>query len=212
MDKKAIRILIFLAPAGIFLTGVIVCIVLPGSYQQIVSLLDWLFANPQDITDILFHECAIVLDTGGVVGIRVFWYVWIVFFIVSLFFLGKQLHSKPKPNAKNAILTKKEPYFMIQNVNNILKNNQPRGNHKELDLLIYRIKCLEEKLSVESDFGYGNDAVINCENKITKELKLLLDIITNVDSDFDSESIQKLNTVIGNINLLLHKRTELKKR
>ncbi len=101
---------------------------------------------------------------------------------------------------------------MIQNASNILKSQKQKTNDKELASLVYRIKCLEEKLSVESDFGYGNDRIINYENKITEQLQFILNAISDIPSDFSIQTIQLLNTSIDNVNTLLYKRTELKTR
>lgn len=85
------------------------------------------------------------------------------------------------------------------------------GNIQELDIE-YAAKRVEEKLSVESDFGYGKDIVINCENNIAKQLQFLLDIIPVADNGNIEENMKAINTAISNINSLLRKRTELKRR
>lgn len=81
----------------------------------------------------------------------------------------------------------------------------------QLDSLIYSVKILEEKLFVESDFGYGKNAVINCENNIAKQLQFLLDAIPCVENGDFEENLKAMNTAVMNINSLLRKRIELKK-
>ena len=143
---------------------------------------------------------------------RIFWWVWLAGLITSLFFVGKQLQSKPEPNAPNAILTKKEPYLMIQDVTNALNQIKAHNSSKQLDSLIYAVKKLEEKLSVESDFGYGQNAVISCENNIARQIQFLVDIAPCVENGDFEENIKAINTAIMNINSLLRRRIELKKR
>ena len=126
--------------------------------------------------------------------------------------MGKQFHAKPEPNAPNAILTKKEPYLMIQDVNDSLIQLKTRTNSKQLDSLLYAVKRLEEKLSVESDFGYGKSVVINCENNIARQLQFLIDTVPVVENGDFEENLKAMNTAIMNINSLLRRRIELKKR
>ena len=59
---------------------------------------------------------------------------------------------------------------------------------------------------------YGKDIVINCENNIAKQLQFLLDIIPVADNGNIEENMKAINTAISNINSLLRKRTELKRR
>lgn len=82
----------------------------------------------------------------------------------------------------------------------------------ELDELIYSVKCLEEKLYIDSDFGCGSTDVIICENNIASQLQYLVNAVPNIMSGDMSDNISKLNLVIININSLLQKRCELKKK
>ncbi len=127
---------------------------------------------------------------------RIFWWVWLAGLITSLFFVGKQLQSKSEPNAPNAILTKKEPYLMIQDVTDALKQVKAHNNNKQLDSLIYAVKKLEEKLSVESDFGYGKNAVISCENNIARQIQFLVDTVSCVENGDFEENIKAMNTAM----------------
>ena len=110
------------------------------------------------------------------------------------------------------ILTKKEPYLLIQDVTDVLKQVKFRRSSKQLDSLMYSIKKLEEKLSVESDFGYGSNAVINCENNIARQIQFLLDTVPCIENGDFEENLKAMDTAVMNINSLLRKRIELKKR
>ena len=115
-------------------------------------------------------------------------------------------------NAVNAVLKNKEPYLMIQEVYELLKQIRLRANNRQLDPLLCAVKRLKEKLSVESDFGYGNDAVIACENNIAKQLRSLVDMVSKVENDDSEESINAMNRAVMNVNSLLQRRIELKRR
>lgn len=77
---------------------------------------------------------------------------------------------------------------------------------------MYAVKKLEEKLSVESDFGYGKSAVINCENNIARQIQFLLDTVPCIENADFEENLKAMDTAVMNINFLLRKRIELKKK
>lgn len=213
LDKKVMNKFVFFIPVIILLVGVIAYfIVVPNIYGQVVSFVDWLFTDPQNIISTLRDPNAVLPQVNSIIGMRIFWWVWLAGLITSLFFVGKQLQSKPEPNAPNAILTKKESYLMIQNVIDTLKQVKAHNHSKQLDFLIYAVKKLEEKLSVESDFGYGKNAVISCENNIARQIQFLVDIALCIENGDLEENIKAMNTAIMNINSLLRRRIELKKR
>ena len=83
---------------------------------------------------------------------------------------------------------------------------------KTNQILMTYIKKLEEKLSVESDFGYGKGSVINCENNIARQIQFLLDTVSCIENGDFEENLKEMNTVVTNINSLLRRRNELKKR
>lgn len=213
LDKKVMNKFVFFIPVIILLVGIVAYfIVVPNIYGKVVSFTDWLFTDPENIISTLRNPNAVLPQVNSIIGMRIFWWVWSAGLIASLFFVGKQLHAKPEPNAPNAVLTKKEPYLMIQDVMDQLKLVKAQRNSKQLDSLIYAVKKLEERLSVESDFGYGKDAVINCENNIAQQLQFLLDTAPYIENGNFEENLKAMNAAVMNINALLRRRIELKKR
>lgn len=213
LDRNVISKGIYIAPILILFIGIIAYfIVIPKIYGNVVSFVDWLIADPQNIIDTLRDPNAVLPKVHGIIGIRIFWYVWLAAFITSLFFVGRQLQKKPEPNATNALLIKKEPYLLVQDIMAELKKTKLRISNKELDAFIYSIKRLEEKFSVESDFGYGKEAVIRCENNIAKQLQFLLEAVPCLDEDNLIDSLSTLKEAVSNVESLLRRRTELKKR
>ncbi|MDO4345547.1 MAG: protein kinase [Eubacteriales bacterium] len=212
VDKKVMGKIVFYIPVVILFIGVIAFfVVVPSIYGKAVSFIDWMFTDPQNIIDTLRDANAVLPKAYSILGVRIFWWVWLASLTASLFFVGKQLHAKPEPDAINAILMKKEPYLMIQDVNDALKQLKAHTSNKKLDALLYAVKRLEEKLSVESDFGYGKGAVISCENDIARQLQFLIDTIPNVENGDLEENLNLMSTAVMNINSLLRKRIELKK-
>lgn len=205
--------IVFFVPVIILLVGIAAYfIVVPNIYGKVVSFVDWLFTDPENIINTLSDPNSVLPKVNSIIGMRIFWWVWLASLISSLFFVGKQLQAKPEPNATNAILTKKEPYLMILDVTDALKQLKTRKSSYQLDSLMYSIKKLEEKLSVESDFGYGKSAVINCENNIARQIQFLLDTVSCVENGDFEENLKVMNTAVMNIKFLLQKRIELKKK
>jgi len=213
LDKKVMNKFVFFIPVVILLVGVAAYfIVIPNIYGKVVSFVDWLFTDSENIINTLRDPNAVLPKINSIIGMRVFWWIWLTSLITSLFFIGKQFQTKPEPNATNAILTKKEPYLMIQNVVDALKQLKTRKSSNQLDSLMYSVKKLEEKLSIESDFGYGKSTIINCENNIARQIQFLLDTVPYVENGDFEENLKAMNTAVMNINSLLRKRIELKKR
>lgn len=213
LDRNVMKKMVFFIPPVILLIGVIAYfVIIPEIYGGIVSFIDWLFTDSQNIIDTLRDPSAVLPQIHSITGIKIFWWVWLAGLITSLFFVGKQLQGKPEPNVSNAILIKREPYLMVQDVTDALKQLKVRKNSKQLDSLIYTVKKLEEKLSVESDFGYGKNTVINCENNIARQLQFLLDTLSSIENGDYEENLKAMNTAVMNINSLLRRRMELKKR
>ena len=105
LDRNVVSKGIYIAPIIILFIGIIAYfIVIPRIYGQVVSFIDWLIADPQNIIDTLRDPNAVLRKVHGIIGIRIFWYVWLAAFITSLFFVGRQLQKKPEPNATNALL------------------------------------------------------------------------------------------------------------
>lgn len=213
LDQKVLNKFVFAVPVLILLIGLIAYfIIVPNIYGQVVSFVDWLFTAPEDIISTLRDPNAVSPKVNSIIGIRMFWWIWLGSLIGSLFFVGKKLQAKPEPNVPNALLTKKEPYFMIMDVTEALKQIKMRQNNRKLDSLLYAVKKLEEKLSVESDFGYGKGAVISCENNIARQIQFLVETAPLIENGNFEDNIDAMNTAVMNINSQLRKRIELKKR
>jgi serine/threonine protein kinase len=212
LDSEVIKKTIYIVPAVLALIGIVLIFVLPPAiYGKAISIIDWLFSNPQEIIDTLRNPNSVFATVYWFIGLRIATLVWLISFIASLFFMGRQLQAKPKPDAINAILSKKEPYLIMQEIHGSLKSTKQRRSGIELDALIRNIKKLEEKLSIESDFGYGKTIITNCENNIAKQLQFLQDVVISVEVGNLNENIEKMNSAIANINNLLVRRRELKK-
>lgn len=204
---------VFFVPIIFLLVGLAAYfIVIPKIYGQGGSFFDWLFADPQNIIDTLQNPYAALSKAHMITEIRIFWYIWLAGFTASLFFVGRQLNHKPAPTAANAILVKREPYLLVCDVQDSLKAAHAHVSCDEFASLLYAVKCLVERLSIESDFGCGNVGVTTCENSIAKQLQVLSELADHVDRSGAEEIVEKMQLTVQNINSLLSRRSELKKK
>ncbi len=142
----------------------------------------------------------------------IFWFGWIVIFIASLFFMGKQLQNKPVSHSVNAILVGQKPYILAMDISSLLKELCMENKSRELNLLKDKFKRIEERMAVESHFGSGTEQVIKCENDIACQLQYLSESVPNVLYGDMERNISELNKSMENIESLLSKRTVLKRK
>ena len=215
-DREKAKKFVYAAPLIILLAGLIAAVIiftLMSIYaDRAVSFADLLFSNPLNIIDTLQDFGSLLPQPWIIIAIRIFWYVWLAFFIASLFFVGRRLHFKSPPIASNAELIKKEAYFLAKEVGENIRLAKQNHNDKALDGLVYALKKLEEKLSTESDFGHGKNEIISCENNIAQQLRFLREASSSAGNGDLQTNIKEMNTAITNINNLLERRREMKKR
>lgn len=211
-SRRKINKVIFLFPVIILLIGVIAYyILMPDIYSEDILFIDWLLSDSRNILDRIYYTNNIQLKNNNIIEIQIFWRIWLLSFNASLFFVGKQLHTKSVCMSADAVLINREPYLMIQGMSNKLRQLKYQEKVKEVDALIYSLKCLEEKLSIESDFGYGDKVLIDCENNIAAQLHILINLAQEVESGNFIENIKVMNNTVRKIHALLKERNELKK-
>lgn len=205
--------LIFLLPVVILLTGIVICMVLYSiDNEKMLSFIYYLYADLKYIFSGGQVSNIKLPENNSTIGARLLCWLWIASFIISLFIVSKRLHRGFHFFATDAILKKREPYLMIENINRTLRKINMEINNSKLDSFISKVNTIKEKLSVESDFGVGIQEVIDCENEIARQLQVLSTTIQNIKVNNIEESINVLNILIADINSLLQQRTELKRQ
>lgn len=128
---------------------------------------------------------------------------------VSLFFVGWTIQNKKPEKNKNAKLNGKEAYIIttriLENIK-LIDGVEAKKARKAVALL-------SEKLKNESDFGVGNDSVVDCENKIFTYLQMIEDVVPNLaDENSREETAQKIEQLTKQCRSQLKIRAELNKR
>lgn len=204
IEPNARKWLFFLAPVVLLMAGIVMYfVVAPRIYGGVVSFVDWLVGDPRTIAATLRDPEAVLPQINRILAMRVFWWVWLAAWIVSLFLLGRTLQAKPATKATDAVLVGKEPYVKVQQIQQRLKQMDQSG--MEWSALLYTVTRLKERLEVERDFGFGNAAVTRCENEIAGQLQFLL-------RAEPSEGTQAMSQAVEKIQFLLTQREQLMRR
>jgi len=226
VDLSMRKKIAYILPFAILLIGVIAYfIIMPNLFGRGVSFIEWLFSGPQNIVDTLRDSDGVLLQIHWIIGVRILWVVWLVCFIASLFWLGKKLHAKPEPDAPDAIMTKREPYLLAEEIRdtlNHIKQRQSGQSDKQFDAFIYKVKILVGKLEAESDFGYGKRSVIIYENNIARQLKYLKEQVSSIENSIEEwdrlknaskdNIVKNMDTAVESIETQRSLRKELKKK
>lgn len=217
MAKKSLvqkKYIIYASPFFIFSIGCIVdLVIIPNCFSRKISFLIWLFSNSQNIENLLYYPGITALpDIYSIVGMRIFWWIWLVSFLVSLYLVCRKIHWRTEAIAPNAVLRNKDPYYKLLDIRQKLIRVQQKGETTELKSIIISLKYLEERLKNETNFGYGKEEVITCENHIAEQLQHLSNLVSTIKSGELQENVQILNDIITDIKFSLQKRTDLKRR
>lgn len=207
-NQKLKEYIIYALPVLFLVVGIWAFLnVISMHYIRAISLIDWLLSGSDNII-------ATVRDVDTVMGrlqrimlMRAFWVLWFAGFSVSIFMLGKHVHNKKEQYSEHAEIRGKDAYGTVKEI--IIKN------HKKLQAadcitLNKKINALAERVKFESDFGYGDLSVIDCENQIDKRFYDLAVLLAAYEPDLDNG--QAVESVLDEINMLLDQRAEMKKR
>lgn len=94
-----------------------------------------------------------------------------------------------------------------------MRSSAVRGTLKACSrALLYLVRTLEEKLSIEQDFGCGNEATTCCENNIAKQIEYLLDTLSSIEEQNLEECLNAMRIAAEHIAALLRRRTTLTTR
>lgn len=137
-----------------------------------------------------------------------FWCIYGVVLVGVIFLFGKSLHS-PGELDKAAILKDGDPYFIIKEVYDTLNEEVNFQQDNEKRKILYSLKLLKVKLSVEKDFGRGSTKITELENTIACELNQLQNLVLN--HELQEKDWLKLQRLINGINEMMEKRSEWKK-
>lgn len=207
-SKKIKEYLIFILPVLFLLVGIWAFFnVVSINYTRAVSVVDWLLSGPDNIVATMRDVDTLMGRLQRIMLMRAFWVLWFAGFSVSVFMLGRHIQNKKEKYSEYAVIRGKEAYHKAQTV--IIRNHN-KLHTKECLKLSKRLNALVERLNYESDFGYGALSIIDCENQINQKINNLSECLTDYEPDLDNQ--QSIEVVLNEINILLDRRAEMKKR
>ncbi len=210
ISKKDFKWLLYLSPALIAALWLIVyLIIIPITYGNAVSFVEWIIADPTAIIDALKDSSNILTPIYKIILLKIFNYATLIALITSLFFIGRSIQNQKSKINSNAKLVEKEPYTITIGLLEEIKMI------REHDVTAARnaVSLLNERLKNESAFGEGSDTVIHCENEIAGYLKAIKGLIPGLyDINTLEETTQNIETLCQRCMAKLKVRIELKKK
>ena len=129
-------------------------------------------------------------------------------FVISLFFIGKNLNKKTE--VKYICLMSGQSYKKLVQVIKIRFNTAKQLYHSQTQKAITsKFNAVCEKLEVETDFGVTSEEVTNYENQIIQYLTFIESILNNLTSDNIDDEFIKIASSLDGIQLLLKERDSL---
>lgn len=175
IDKNIVTQFYFVIPIILLLIGVgAYFIIMPELYGKGVSLIECFIYAPVRIINALRTPSVVFSNINYLIGITLFWWLWLASFITSLFFLGKQLQNKKSNRVSTIGIKKMEICVMLQEAYLNLKKKSSIDK-SILRKLVIDLKSLEEYIAAEKEFGYGGEA-------ITKQELLIIDSVNYINN------------------------------
>lgn len=210
IQKGSFDWLLYAAPFVILSVYIVLFFVLlPKTYDNTVSFIDWAIKNPQDLLEAMKSSDNVLPPIYRVLFLKLLNIALFSGLIVSLYFIGRKLHFS-KPNyASNATLTDKEAYYLSLEIYEELKAE----SIPDTSDVISSVKAVHDRLKNDSSFGIGNQSVIRCEQEIESLLRAIQSNIAGLKNENTfSGSKQTILTSCNRITAKMKLRTELKKR
>lgn len=210
VNKSDFRWVAFVLPVIVLAIYIVFyLVVLPNVYGKEISVGQWLFNNPEEVLEILQDKNTVFIPIYKIWGIKIGMYILWIFFVMSLFNLGRVLQNKKPEYNVNALMRDNEPYLKAMEINEAIKASYC----KEAMSAKTAFRNITEKLKNESDFGIGNDSLIKCESDI---IKCLREIEGNIQALYDEKTAKDAGAVIEanckTIQTKLKMRIEMKKK
>lgn len=208
--KKCKIVLTYITPLIFLLVGGIALVnILLSNYMRAISFIDWLWNGPTNLLDVAHDTDMIMSYVYRIIFTRVFWFVWLIGFVMSLYLLGHHLHNKKDDISRNGLLHGNQAVSMFKSISDkytmILQEDENKNLSKKM-------KILSERFSYESEFGYGNDEIISCENLIKCQLDILDEYVDDLYIESTAEKQMNILCVLNDIDVLLSRRADMKKR
>lgn len=208
-NRKTSDWIFYLLPIGIVIVYVLIYMVyLPHAYDKTISIADWIVKNPKAVIEELQNSQNVFPSLYKIIFWKLLNYAFFAGFIVSLYVLGRKIQFAKPEQSVGAVLREREAYYMIMESYEAVKQIPALGIEVQR-----AIKTVYDRLKNETDFGYGNERVIQCENEIEHYLKMISSNIAKLNSqNTEDDARQEIVSACQMIMAKLKIRTELKKK
>ncbi len=173
-------------------------LLIPAIYGRTISFFDWILADVNHIVEFLRDASNILTPVVVVYLLVILQYILLGAFIVSLFFMAREIHNPKVKINENVKYVGKEPQKMLENVLMTLKNKSSVFGRSVIDDL----KIVVESLRYSKAFGISDNAnVIALEEEMCRLIDELQAELA-FESDDTAKKVSNCITALKQKNVL----------
>lgn len=178
------KYLAYFAPVIMLMIGIFLySVILPARYNKVISLIDWLFSGTDNIIATLRSADIVLGQLYRILFTKILVWVWTLGFLFSLFWCGYTVQNSREKNSSVILTEEAKRAILIRIVKEAERYCRLHKTNDDSKLVYKRAVALESMFLAGGEFGYGNNSVIELENRICNELMELEKIISNLSDD-----------------------------
>ena len=211
MTNKIRHYLTYLLPWVFILIGIWAFFQITSfRYAKAINFIDWLVSGSDNIELALRDVDTVMGIMKRAIFTRVFWIVWLAGFSISVINLGYYIQNKKQDYAPGCEIVDKVAYKKLRSIIQCYKNYLLKLKKTNI---LKDLNQTAERLSYESDFGYGSADIIEYENEIYAKICLVGEVLHRLSSSQEvcNDDYELLADTIRNIDILLDERAEAQK-
>lgn len=188
---------------------IVYVVIIPKLCGTRLTINNWIFDKPDQLLENLQNPGEDFISEGKIGALKFLLYVLWFGFLASLIYSAWTIQNRRQKYNSRSVLRDREPYLKALQINDKINGLSFKGI-KEVKLAVRNVM---EHLKNESAFGYGSNAVMECEQEIAKYLKKIEKNIPVLTEEATTEKAKKV--VMENCEMIqtqLKIRTERKKR
>ena len=178
------KYLAYFAPVIMLMIGIFLySVILPARYNKVIFLIDWLFSGTDNIIATLRSADIVLGQLYRILFTKILVWVWTLGFLFSLFWCGYTVQNSREKNSSVILTEEAKRAILIRIVSEAERYYRLHKTNDYSKMVYKRAVVLETRLLAGGEFGYGDNSVIELENRICNELMELEKILSNLSDD-----------------------------
>ena len=177
------KYLAYFAPVIMLMIGIFLySVILPARYNKVISFMDWLFSGTDNIIATLRSADIVLGQLSRILFTKILVWVWTIGFLFSLFWCGYTVQNSREKSSALLLTEDVKRATLVRIVNEAEKYYRLHKND-DSKMIYKRATVLESRFLAGGEFGYGDNSVIELENRICNELTELEKILSKGSND-----------------------------